>query len=99
MLKSYWIASCILLSASLGLGFPAQEAWASGDLDISITNEGYEPQVVRVTPGTAVTWTNLEGVHTSLICTTSSLLLFSLTHTSVEPTNSAMDVVSHDNER
>jgi len=34
-------------------------------LDISITNGGYASQVVRIPVGTTVTWTNLEGVHTT----------------------------------
>jgi plastocyanin len=53
---------CFIASA---FGTHLLEAQASSQLDISITNEGYFPQVTLIPVGTAVTWTNLEGVHTT----------------------------------
>jgi len=43
----------------------SQNAPAQSDLEISIDNSGYSPQVARIPVGTIATWTNTEGVHTT----------------------------------
>ncbi|MHC4942784.1 MAG: FG-GAP-like repeat-containing protein [Planctomycetota bacterium] len=53
---------CIFIFAA---GFTSPDLQAASPFDISITNEGYDPQVAHIPVGTLVTWTNLEGVHTT----------------------------------
>ncbi len=65
-MKKFWnvliLAMCTVFSLA---GISPTLAQSPSPFDISITDEGYFPQVARIPAGTSVTWTCLEGVHTT----------------------------------
>lgn len=65
MKRSHRLAICLVCAAAFQVGFLSQDALAQTALDITIDNSGYAPQVARIQVGTVVTWTNIEGVHTT----------------------------------
>lgn len=52
------------MTFSMGL-HPGELSASSPLLDIAITDEGYAPEVTVIPVNTLVTWTNIEGFHTT----------------------------------
>jgi len=63
----YAIALILMLACSMSSLAPVCRAQTPdlSEAAISVTNAGFTPQVMRIEKGTSVTWTNLEGVHTT----------------------------------
>jgi len=65
MKPSHRLTIFLVCAALFHVGLWAHGAQAQTELNVSIDNGGYAPQVTRVPAGTIVTWTNNEGVHTT----------------------------------
>ena len=65
MIRYQWLTVIIAIAFTLGMGFSSPKLLAASTLDVFVTDEGFDPQVVRITPNTTMTWTCLEGVHTT----------------------------------
>jgi|GEM_PF-1136084 len=65
MKKKPWLSICVFCVVALGIGVLPAEIQAAPAFEISITDDGFAPQVAHIPVDTTVTWTNLEGFHTT----------------------------------